>query len=305
MSSDAWLTLRRDGGEENKRKTPRQMEQGYYCLQALRRPKENQQVPFFAVQFCIFFQGSMVLPSPRARYHRDAMSNGDMSSEMKSSCLCDLSSRSGLRDPLGHVASHSLLKSDRSFSKKKRKRKKKTSTCFTVQMSRSPSPRDLLGGALHPTSTNGVYIPPVLSLPTRTTTATMSNRPLPALSEHRYQYPPRSSDRFPFASPYYVPHHYPQYRYPQDDYPDLYEEPATSSFPVGTILHKGFYDLLSMIPTPSPSQFLAGWRASPPSNNDSIAGPRYEELDTARIKSMPKKGRKVSKDMVSKPTGFV
>ncbi|KAJ8581448.1 hypothetical protein M405DRAFT_832424 [Rhizopogon salebrosus TDB-379] len=28
--------------------------------------------------------------------------------------------------------------------------------------------------------------------------------------------------------------------------------------PAGTFLHKGFYDLLAMIPTPSPSRFLWG-----------------------------------------------
>lgn len=174
---------------------------------------------------------------------------------------------------------------------------RKKNQCFTAKMSRSSSvPRDPCGRFTRHRQTRFPSLP---------TTTTMSTRPLPALPTHQYQYPPRSTDRYLFASPYHVPHHYPQYRYPQDNYPDLYEEPATSSFPVGTILHKGFYDLLSMIPTPSPSRFLSGWRASPPSNNDSVAGPRYEELDTARIKAMPKKGRRVSKDMVSKPTGFV
>jgi len=121
------------------------------------------------------------------------------------------------------------------------------------------------------------------------------------------QYPlPHAADMHGHPGPYYIPyHHYPPYQYAPPT-PDLYEEPATSSFPVGTILHKGFYDLLSMIPTPSPSRLL--WRPSPPPPpppDDPVAGPRYEELDTARIKAMPKKGRRVSKDMVSKPTGFV
>ncbi|PPQ62918.1 hypothetical protein CVT24_006158 [Panaeolus cyanescens] len=84
-----------------------------------------------------------------------------------------------------------------------------------------------------------------------------------------------------------------------------YDQPQTSSIPVGTILHKGFYDLLAMIPTPSPSRLL--WRAQPPTSPEHsiLAGPRYEDLTTNVIKSSPKKGRRVSKDMVSKPTGFV
>ncbi len=136
-------------------------------------------------------------------------------------------------------------------------------------------------------------------------------RPLPAppdqlspMGPKAYQYPPpRSADMYGSIDPYYMPQHYPPYLYaPPSQQPDLYEEPVTSFIPVGTILHKGFYDLLSMIPTPSPSRLL--WRASPPSIH-SVAGPRYEDLDSARIKAMPKKGRRVSKDMVSKPTGFV
>lgn len=88
---------------------------------------------------------------------------------------------------------------------------------------------------------------------------------------------------------------------------DRDEQPATSSIPVGTYLHKGFYDLLAMIPTPSPSRFL--WGNPAPSTADSVvAGPRYEDISppaNAAIKAMPRKGRRVSKDMVSKPTGFV
>ena len=168
------------------------------------------------------------------------------------------------------VRSSSEIQSMIDVKKKKKKRKRKKHSKHVA--TRDPLP-------LHP--------PP--------TTTTMSTRPLPPLPPHHHDYPP---DPYLFASPYHVPHHYPQYPHP-------YEEPATSSFPVGTILHKGFYDLLSMIPTPSPSGFLAAWRASPPSNTESVAGPRYEELDTTPIKPMPKKGRKVTKDMVSKPTGFV
>ena len=84
----------------------------------------------------------------------------------------------------------------------------------------------------------------------------------------------------------------------------------------GTILHKGFYDLLSLIPTPaSASRF---WASLTP---DPIAGPRYEDqamkpapntltlpADSPKhAQPLPGKsnGRRITKDMVSKPTGFV
>ena len=88
------------------------------------------------------------------------------------------------------------------------------------------------------------------------------------------------------------------YQQPQE----FYEEPTTS-VPIGTFLHKGFYDLLAIIPTPSPSRLL--WKAQSPPLNDFVAGPRYEHQESNTTKSMPKKGRRVSKDMVSNPTGFV
>ncbi|CAA7261665.1 unnamed protein product [Cyclocybe aegerita] len=98
----------------------------------------------------------------------------------------------------------------------------------------------------------------------------------------------------PYPYPPYAPHP-----------PDLYEEPATTSIPAGTFLHKGFYDLLAMIPTPSTSRLL--WKPTPPLPPEPIvAGPRYEEIaPNTGIKASPKRGRRVSKDMVSKPTGFV
>ncbi|KAJ4483193.1 kinase-like domain-containing protein [Lentinula aciculospora] len=96
------------------------------------------------------------------------------------------------------------------------------------------------------------------------------------------------------------PYDYPQYHY---------NESRTAGFPTGTLLHKGFYDLLSMIPTPSPSRMLQQWRP----DTSLIAGARYEELGKEVTKSMSppppspviKKGRRISKDMVSNPTGFV
>lgn len=56
--------------------------------------------------------------------------------------------------------------------------------------------------------------------------------------------------------------------------PDDYH---VGALPAGTLLHKGFYDLLTMIPTP-----LFQWRPLP-----------------------PRKNKRISKDMVSNPTGFL
>jgi protein-serine/threonine kinase len=90
---------------------------------------------------------------------------------------------------------------------------------------------------------------------------------------------------------------------------DLQDELPTTTLPGGTMLHQGFYDLLAMIPTPSPSRLFwgAGWSQQPVA-----AGPRYEDMSprTNVGVSIPtpvpfKKGRRISKDMVSKPTGFV
>lgn len=98
------------------------------------------------------------------------------------------------------------------------------------------------------------------------------------------------------------------------------EADETSPLRGGTLLHKGFYDLLALIPsTPSPSRFF--WRSSEP---ETLSGPRYEDIHpqappAANIppvsaKSPPPasppspknlKARRISKDMVSKPTGFM
>lgn len=109
----------------------------------------------------------------------------------------------------------------------------------------------------------------------------------------------RSPGVFTFNNPYFSPYVYPPYAPPPPDFYD--DEPTTTSVPAGTFLHKGFYDLLAMIPTPSPSRFI--WGNSP--ETAAVAGPRYEDQSPAAIRAMPKKGRRVSKDMVSKPTGFV
>ncbi|KAF9482115.1 kinase-like protein [Pholiota conissans] len=128
-------------------------------------------------------------------------------------------------------------------------------------------------------------------------------RPLPSPPGPRpSQYGvPRHADLHPFGSPYLQSYPYA----PWAPYSaELYEEQQTTSIPAGTFLHKGFYDLLSMIPTPSPSRLL--WKAPPAPPENVVAGPRYEDMDVnTGTRAMPKKGRRVSKDMVSKPTGFV
>ncbi|EAU91501.2 AGC/NDR protein kinase [Coprinopsis cinerea okayama7 len=138
----------------------------------------------------------------------------------------------------------------------------------------------------------------------------MSSRPLP---NPPFQYPQNywgpvygdSRNNHHYQDQYHNPYGYPNYAHQP---PDFDEQPATSSIPVGTLLHKGFYDLLAMIPTPSPSRLIWGSPPSPNKSSDLQAGPRYEEIvppANAAIKATPKKGRRVSKDMVSKPTGFV
>lgn len=99
------------------------------------------------------------------------------------------------------------------------------------------------------------------------------------------------------------------------------ERPPTSTLRGGTLLHKGFYDLLSLIPsTPSPSRLFWGGGQ----NDEPVAGPRYEDIppddappvkDVSPLPQSPPpsspppvknlKTRRISKDMVSKPTGFV
>jgi protein-serine/threonine kinase len=134
-------------------------------------------------------------------------------------------------------------------------------------------------------------------------------RPLPATPPGvPYNYPNSSG-----PSPYFFPHTYLPF-IPRTMY-DPFEEPTTATtLRGGTLLHKGFYDLLSMIPTPSSSRFFWGTPAPEPV----VAGPRYEDISPRTRNAGPpqplaspptplslKKGRRISKDMVSKPTGFV
>lgn len=130
---------------------------------------------------------------------------------------------------------------------------------------------------------------------------------------------PDHSHIYSLANPYRTPLPRPPYTplglsLPVDD------EPPTATLRGGTLLHKGFYDLLALIPTPSPSRFL--WAAGADPAPDALAGPRYEDLPelndvppvkfappTVKLPSpgpvSPKKGKRISKDMVSKPMGFV
>ncbi|KAJ8509059.1 hypothetical protein ONZ45_g8729 [Pleurotus djamor] len=144
--------------------------------------------------------------------------------------------------------------------------------------------------------------------------------PTPPTMNREYYYDlPRAG--YPSANPYFAPYPGPYSPFSSNAIPDLHDEP-TSSVPVGTMLHKGFYDLLAMIPTPSPSRLIWGPPASAP--EPVVAGPRYEHIPPgpppelrpsapAPVSSHAappppnglRKGRRISKDMVSHPTGFV
>ncbi|KAH9858687.1 kinase-like protein [Lenzites betulinus] len=127
-------------------------------------------------------------------------------------------------------------------------------------------------------------------------------------------------DMYPYGDPYTAPYPY-QSALPVPPTPDY--EPPSATLRGGTLLHKGFYDLLSLIPsipsTPSPSRLF--WPRALNPDPEPIAGPRYEEIPsnvtappkplvqpTSPVVSSPPrnlKARRISKDMVSKPTGFV
>ena len=155
----------------------------------------------------------------------------------------------------------------------------------------------------------------LLLAPSLVPMATRPSRPLPV--------PPGPVN--PLGGPYHNiyslsnPYHNPLPRPPYTAVP-VDDQPPAATLRGGTLLHKGFYDLLTLIPTPSPSRFLWGANADP--TPDAVAGPRYEDLPDSNpvppIKStppsvslpssgpvLPKKGRRISKDMVSKPMGFV
>ena len=151
-------------------------------------------------------------------------------------------------------------------------------------------------------------------------------RPLPSPPSNPYGYTVLNEGDdwmgMPVAYPYsaYVsPFAYPP-PLPSLPEPNL-ERPPASTLRGGTLLHKGFYDLLSLIPsTPSPSRLFWGGGQ----NEEVVAGPRYENIppdnappvkDASPLPQSPPhsspppvknlKARRISKDMVSKPTGFV
>jgi protein-serine/threonine kinase len=161
------------------------------------------------------------------------------------------------------------------------------------------------------------------------TMAYSSYRPLPsppAMNNSYFHYAgPRSpggqagSPRDPYGARYGNPYS----SSPVSD-PDPYNNyQQQSTLPAGTLLHKGFYDLLSLIPTPSPSRLLQGWT----SQSQVMAGPRYEQIQGASPSASPIPGiptsptraspipaipmsppvrsRRISKDMVSRPRNFV
>ncbi|KAH7108074.1 kinase-like protein [Auriculariales sp. MPI-PUGE-AT-0066] len=93
--------------------------------------------------------------------------------------------------------------------------------------------------------------------------------------------------------------------------------PTSSTLQAGTLLHKGFYDLLALIPgTPTASKLL-GWGIPTTTVQTAPQGPvgmtapgttRYEDHlspATPRAQPLPRKPRKITKDMISRPTGFV
>lgn len=153
--------------------------------------------------------------------------------------------------------------------------------------------------------------------------AALPRRPLPVPPastqyknvQYRYDTPIDDIQEDSFiGSPFSSPNPYPSFM-PQRilDYGN-----NTSALRGGTLLHKGFYDLLALIPsTPSASRFFWPTGEDP----DLIAGPRYETIPNnpppaPSPTSMPPatsvpshsknlKARRISKEMVSKPTEFM
>lgn len=126
------------------------------------------------------------------------------------------------------------------------------------------------------------------------------------------------NDIYSLSNPYHSCRPHPHYGLPGPT-PRTDDGPPPATLRGGTLLHKGFYDLLALIPTPSPSRFF--WANADPAP-EAVAGPRYEDLPVPNnslpgnvappiVNSpssgpvSPKKGRRISKDMVSKPMGFV
>ncbi|OSD06903.1 kinase-like protein [Trametes coccinea BRFM310] len=130
-------------------------------------------------------------------------------------------------------------------------------------------------------------------------------------------------DMYSYGNPYMTPYPYQPTMSPPPAPSTPEYEPPSATLRGGTLLHKGFYDLLALIPsipsTPSPSRLF--WPRAQNADTEPIAGPRYEELrngppavpKAAPVPAPPVspspprniKARRISKDMVSRPTGFV
>ncbi|CDO72531.1 hypothetical protein BN946_scf184983.g14 [Trametes cinnabarina] len=129
-------------------------------------------------------------------------------------------------------------------------------------------------------------------------------------------------DMYSYGNPYMGPYPYqPTMSPPLPPAPEY--EPPSATLRGGTLLHKGFYDLLALIPsipsTPSPSRLF--WPRAQNADAEPVAGPRYEEIGNVAstspkaaavptptvAQSPPRnlKARRISKDMVSKPIGFI
>lgn len=146
-------------------------------------------------------------------------------------------------------------------------------------------------------------------------------RPLPATpdlasAQQQYfnNYGYTSADIYAASSPFLPPAPYPHYA--SQSQPA--REEGAASLPGGTLLHKGFYDLLALIPsTTTASRFL--WGPQQNEEEPMVAGPKYENISPrsptrpgptspaspASPNASPRKGRRLSKDMVSKPMNFV
>lgn len=130
------------------------------------------------------------------------------------------------------------------------------------------------------------------------------------LPNSAYSNVPRSSaDVYAPSIPYFSGRSY--LEYPYRDQPA--QEQGGSSLLGGTLLHKGFYDLLALIPTTATASRLL-WG---PARDEPVAGPRYESIapqpsptpgapvQNTVTNGPPRRGRRISKEMVSKPMNFV
>ena len=151
-------------------------------------------------------------------------------------------------------------------------------------------------------------------------------RPLPSPPQVNYEY---SMIHEIHDLPSGLPGSYPSHQYIAPfPYPPSFQQNTThqveehterTALTGGTLLHKGFYDLLALLPsTPSPSRLF--WRGGQDAE-PVVAGPRYEDIlpDDIPSRGIPAvsvasnpvssprnlKARRISKDMVSKPMGFM